>query len=73
MKYLGKEFKNYQELKNWNKQGHIDHYKALTKLFIEKPTMELSCKMVEYAEVLVKIFGMTYSEVEQIEISCMVA
>ena len=71
MKYLGMEFKNYQELKDWNKQGHINHYKMLAKMFSNNPTMELNVMMCKCADVLVKQFGLTYSEVEQIELSCM--
>lgn len=71
MKYLGMEFKNYQELKEWNKQGHIDHYTKLAKMFANKPSMELSVMMDKCADVLVKQFGLKPSEIEQIEISCM--
>lgn len=71
MKYLGMEFKNYQELKDWNKQGHINHYKKLAKMFNNNPTMELNVMMCKCADVLVKQFGLTYNEVEQIELSCM--
>ena len=71
MKYLGMEFKNHQELKDWNKQGHINHYKKLAKMFSNNPTMELNVMMCKCADVLVKQFGLTYNEVEQIELSCM--
>ena len=71
MKYLGMEFKNHQELKDWNKQGHIYRYKKLAKMFSNNPTMELNVMMCKCANILVKQFGLTYSEVEQIELSCM--
>lgn len=71
MKYLGMEFKNHRELKDWNKQGHINHYKKLTKMFSNNPTMELNVMMCKCADALVKQFGLTYNEVEQIELSCM--
>ena len=71
MKYLGMEFKNYQELKDWNKQGHINHYKKLAKMFSNNPTMELNVMMCKCAVILVKQFGLTYNDVEQIELSCM--
>ena len=73
MKYLGMEFKNYQELKDWNKQGHINQYKKLTKMFSNNPTMELNVMMCKCADILVKQFGLTYNDVEQIELSCMAA
>ena len=71
MKYLGMEFKNHQELKDWNKQVHINRYKKLAKMFSNNPTMELNVMMCKCADILVKQFGLTYSEVEQIELSCM--
>ena len=71
MKYLGMEFKNYQELKDWNKQGHINRYKKLAKMFSNNPTMELNVMMCKCADILVKQFGLTYNDVEQIELSCM--
>lgn len=71
MKYLGREFKNKQELRAWNKHGHIEHYKKLAKMFINNPSMELSIMMSKCADTLVQQFGMTYNDVEQIELSCM--
>ena len=71
MKYLGIEFKNYQELKDWNKRRHINHYKNLAKMFSNNPTMELNVMMCKCADILVKQFGLTYNDVEQIELSCM--
>ena len=71
MKYLGMKFKNYQELKDWNKQGHINRYKKLAKMFSNNPTMELNVMMCKCADILVERFGLTYNDIEQIELSCM--
>lgn len=69
MKYLGMEFKNYEEIKEWNKAGHIESYKKLVKLFSINPSMELSIMMDKQAEILVKRFGMTWEEIEELEMA----
>lgn len=69
MKYMGMKFKNYEEFKAWNKAGHIEEYKRLSELFAEKPSVELACFMSDRAEVLVNQFGMTWEEVEALEIA----
>lgn len=71
MKYMGKEFKDYQELKAWNKQGHIDYYKKLATLASSNLTMELSIMMTDCAVVLMRQFGLTADEIEEIELACM--
>lgn len=69
MMYLGMEFKNAKEVKEWSKQGNINHYRKLAELFNEKPSMELSVMMSNLADILVNTFGLTYSEIEEIELS----
>lgn len=69
MIYLGKHFRNYEELENWNRNGHIAEYRKLAEMFSRNPSMELSCMMSDRAEVLVKEFGLTWEQVEQLEIA----
>lgn len=71
VKYMGRTFKNYEALKEWNKQGHIDHYKQLAKMAATNLTMELSIMMGEAADTLHNHFGMEWSEIEEIEIAAM--
>lgn len=68
MKYLGMEFKSYQELREWNKQGKINEYRNLAKRFNEQATLELSSMMSDLAQVLIKQFGLTPDELEAIEL-----
>lgn len=71
--YLGMKFKNADEIKEFNKQGNINHYRTLAKLFVNNPTIELSSMMSNIADILVKEFGMTYTEIESIEIETFTA
>ena len=68
MTYLGIEFKNHEELKNWNKAGHIREYKKLAEMFDKNPSLEISSVMSDRAKVLHKIFGMSWDEIEELEI-----
>lgn len=69
MTYLGMEFKNYEELNNWNKAGHITEYKKLAEMFSKHPTMEISSIMSDRALVLHDSFGMSWEEIEELEIA----
>ena len=69
MTYLGMNFKNHEELENWNKKGHIEEYKKLAKMFNQHATMELSSMMSDRAEVLHNRFGMSWEEIEALEIA----
>lgn len=69
MKYLGMEFKNYDDMNAWNKAGHIEEYKTLANLFANNPSMEISSMMNDRAQVLVNHFGMTWEEIESLEIA----
>lgn len=71
--YLGMKFKNAAEIKEFNKQGNVNHYKTLAKLFVNNPTTELSSMMSNIADTLVNVFGMTYAEIEAIEIEAFTA
>lgn len=67
MLYLGK---TSEQMKQGSKESSIRYYKLLTKCFIAHPTFEASCVMSDMADILVKSFGLTWNEVEQIELSC---
>lgn len=69
MKYLGIEFKNYEEIKDWNRDGHISEYKQLAELFANRPTIELSSMMSDRAIVLHDRFDMSWEEIEALEIA----
>ena len=68
MTYLGMEFKSYQELRAWTKAGKINEYRSLSKRFNEQSTLELSSMMSDLAQVLIKQFGVTPDELEDIEL-----
>lgn len=60
-------FKNYEEMHEWNKKGHIADYRNLCGMFSRNPNMELSNLMGDRAEVLVRSFSLTWDEIEAIE------
>lgn len=67
MKYLGMDFKNYDEFEAWSRNGHVERYKVLAGLFSENPTMELSVAMSDEALILTETFGLTWEQIEDIE------
>ena len=69
MTYLGIEFKNYEELENWNKCEHIREYKKLAEMFDRNPSMEISSMMSDIAIVLHDRFEMSWEEIEELEIA----
>lgn len=73
MEYLGRDFGNYEELNAWNKRGHVEEYKRLARVFSNHSSMELNNLMCERAEVLRNRFGMTLSEIEELEIEAITA
>ena len=72
MKYLGRTFKNHEELMTWVKEGKIAEYKKLMKMLSETTDAEYAMAIVvkssELENVLIKQFGMTPTEIEAIEI-----
>lgn len=69
IKYLGHEFKNHAEFETWNKEQKIEEYKSFFKLFNADPSMECNKLLCEMADFLVSRFGLTYSDIEDIEMS----
>lgn len=69
IKYLGREFKNHDELKAWTKAGKIAEYKRLAQMFDANPTMEISSMMYDLSIVLMTQFNMSGEEIETLELS----
>lgn len=69
MNYLGIDFRDYDEMNEWNKNGHITEYRKLAEMFSRCPSMELSNMMSDRATVLVESFGLTWAEIEALEIA----
>lgn len=68
IKYLGREYKSVAEIKERNKLGNIEFYKELYKAWLSNPTMEGNNVLCDHANRLVSYFGMTYDEIEALEI-----
>lgn len=66
-------FNSKEDIDRFVKNQAIESYKTACKLFAEKHTMEISIYCDEKADYLHKEFGMTYAEIEQIEISAYAA
>lgn len=69
MRYLGREFKNYEEMYEWSKSGLIAEYRRLSEMFSRNPSMELSCLMSNHADALVRSYGLTWEEIEALEVA----
>jgi hypothetical protein len=54
---------------NDNKENRIEFYKFLSKKFMNEPSMEISSIMSDAADELHKLFGLSYEEIENIELS----
>lgn len=52
----------------FTKQGHINRYIILCNMFLENPSMECSIVMAEEAGILMREYGLTAAEIEQIEL-----
>lgn len=70
MKTIYGEFKNYNEMREYVKQTHIERYKKLTHYFFDHSSMEVINEMTKQAKILVEQFGLTWSDVENLEIEC---
>lgn len=73
IKYMGMEFENHAELKEWCKAGNIKHYRTLARIAAQDLTMEIIAKMADMREILCNQYGMTAAELEEIEIEEMTA
>lgn len=64
MLYFGK---TVEEMKQESKESNIRYYKSLAKAFEINPTMEASSIMSDMADILVKMFGLTWDDIEMLE------
>lgn len=69
----GSCFKNQKEIDEFLKEQAINSFKIAVELFCKYRNMEASIYESEKAEVLVKQFGFTWGEVEELEIATMEA
>ena len=63
-----REYRTAQEIREDAKQSNIARYKKLAIMFTNHPSMELSNMMSDLALTLVKSYGLTWGEVEALEI-----
>ena len=66
--YLGRKYNNVAEIKEQNKLGNIEYYKKLYIAFLNNPNMAANNLLCDQADTLVRVFGMTYDELEALEI-----
>lgn len=67
--YIDKvSFNNKQEIDAFIKKQTIEKYQQLCKMFSNNSCMELIVMMTPYEEKLHNEFGLSYEEIEQIEI-----
>lgn len=69
----GSCFKSKKEIDEFLREQAINSFKVAVELFCKYHSMEASIYEDEKAEVLVKQFGFTYGEVEELEIATMEA
>lgn len=62
-----REYRTVEEIREETKQGNIARYKKLAKIFDKQPSMEISSMMSDLAIVLIKSYGLTPAEVEELE------
>jgi hypothetical protein len=65
----GVHFTSESEIDNHIKQKAIKRYEQLSKWFAENPSMELSIASSEQADYLHDVIGMSWNDIEAIEIS----
>lgn len=66
-------FNSEAEIDNFIKEQAIEKYKMLCAMFAKKPSMELTAIMCDKADYLHNVCGLTYAEIEDIEIEAMKA
>lgn len=64
-------FNNKAEIDEFIKNQSIKSYKQLVKLFCNNPTMARNVACCDQAERLNKQFGMSWADIEDIEIAAM--
>ena len=66
-------FHNEAEIEAFRKKQTIEKYQQLCKMFAEDSCMELIVMMTPYEEKLHNEFGLSYDEIEQLEIEAICA
>lgn len=66
-------FNSKEEIDNFIKKQAVDHYTMLCTMFADKPSMELSFMMSDRARELHDLHGMSYEEIEALEIETFAA
>ena len=66
-------FNNETEIDAFIKKQTIEKYQQLCKMFADNSCMELIVMMAPYEEKLHNEFGLSYEEIEQIEIEAICA
>ena len=64
-----REYKTADEIREDAKRGNINIYKKLSHMFNENPSMELSAMMSDLALTLVNHYGLTWEDIESLEIA----
>ena len=64
-----REYRTAEEIREDAKQSNIARYKKLVSMFANHPTMEISAAMDDLALVLVKSYGLTWEQVEALEVA----
>ena len=66
-------FNSKEEIDRFLKNQAIESYKKACKRFDENPTMEMSVFCNKQADRLHNVFGLSYEEIEEIEVSAYAA
>ena len=61
-------FHSESDIDDLIKRKGVDRYKMLCTMFASKPSMELSVMMTDAARYLNKVCGLSYDEIEEIEV-----
>ncbi len=64
-------FHSESEIDDFIKQQEVKRFISFNKSFASSPTIEASIVCAEQADRLHKLFGFSYEELEEIEISCL--
>lgn len=64
-------FKSKKDIDEFRKENAIERYKLLVKEFVRKSDHAINKIIVEHEERLHKVFGLSYEEIEELEIKFM--
>ncbi|WP_320917153.1 hypothetical protein [Enterocloster bolteae] len=66
-------FNDKSEIDDFIKKQAVERFAMLNKMFLQHPSMELSVMCSEQADRLHNLFGFSYEELEELEISAYTA